>query len=50
MWPEKIPSEYRNNIIWLMSLKTRFFSWFFQVTKSSLTNSYCFYICAFKFL
>ena len=21
MWPEKIPSEYRNNIIWLMSLK-----------------------------
>ena len=31
-----------------MSLKTQFFSWLFQVTKSSLTNFYCFYIRAFK--
>ena len=42
LWAEKIPSEYWNNKILLMSLKTRFCSWLFQVTKSSLTNFYCF--------
>ena len=30
------------NRILLMSLRTRFSSWFFQVAKSSLTNFYCF--------
>ena len=46
-WSEKIPFEYWNNRILLMSLKTRFSPWFFQVAKSSLTNSYCFNIHAF---
>ena len=44
---EKIPSEYWNNKILLMSLKTQFCLWFFQGTKSSLTNFYCFNIHAF---
>ena len=43
---EKIPSEYWNNKILSMSLKTQFCLWFFQVTKSSLTNFYCFNIHA----
>ena len=47
LWAEKIPSEYWNNKILLMSVKTRFCSWLFQVTKSSLTNFYCFNIHAF---
>ena len=46
-WSEKIPFEYWKNRILLMSLKARFSSWFFQVAKSSLTNSYCFNIHAF---
>ena len=44
---EKIPSEYWNNKILLMSFKTQFCLWFFQGTKSSLTNFYCFNIHAF---
>ena len=39
---EKILSEYCNNRILWMSLKTWFCSLFFLVTKSSLTNLYCF--------
>ena len=46
-WSEKLPFEYWKNRILLMSLKARFCSWFFQVAKSSLTNSYCFNIHAF---
>ena len=46
-WAEKIPSKYCKNRILLMSLRTRFSSWFFQVAKSSLTNFYCFSIHAF---
>ena len=45
--PKKIPSEYWNNKILLTSLKTQFCLWFFQGTKSSLTNFYCFNIHAF---
>ena len=45
-WSEKIPFEYWNNRILLISLKTRFSSWFFPVAKSSLTNTYCFNIHA----
>ena len=44
---EKIPSEYWNNKILLMSVKTQFCLWFFQGTKSSLTNFCCFNIHAF---
>ena len=50
-WAEKIPSEYWNNRILLMSLKTRFCSWFFQVAKK-LINQFllfqysCLYISA----
>ena len=52
-WAEKIPSEYWNNRILLMSLKTRFCSWFFQVAKK-LINQFllfqysCLYISAKK--
>ena len=38
---QETPSEYWNNRILLTSLKTQFFSRFFQVTKGSLTNFYC---------
>ena len=44
---KKIPTEYQNNKILLMTLNTRFCSWFFQVTKSSLTNFCCYNIQAF---
>ena len=52
-WAEKMPSEYWNNRILLMSLKTRFCSWFFQVAKR-LINQFvlfqysCLYISAKK--
>ena len=45
--PKKFPFEYWNNRILLMSLKNRFSSWFFQETKSSLTNFFCFNIRTF---
>ena len=46
LWAEKIPSEYWNNRILLMSLKTQISSWIFQVARSSLTIFYCFNIHA----
>lgn len=38
LWAGKILSEYLNIRVLLMSLKTHFSLWFFQVPKSSLTN------------
>ena len=47
VWTEKIPFDYWNNRILLMSLKNRFSLWFFQETKSTLTNFFCFNIRTF---
>ena len=46
LWAEKIFSENWNNRILLISMKTQFSSWIFQVAKRSLTNFYCFNIHA----
>ena len=49
-WTEKIPFEYWNNRILLISLKTRFCSWFFQVAKKLINQFLLFqYSCLYIF-